>query len=102
LQEWLLLYGYCVEIMSSRRMERGSYEDVAFRYRCANQPPDHDTIADFRKQHLPVLAELFTHILQLCNKAGWVKLGQVAIDGARQPANASQHKAMRTRNHCKT
>ena len=57
-----LLYGYCVGIMSSRRMERASYEDVAFRYLCANQHPDHDTIASFRQQHLPVLAGLFTGI----------------------------------------
>ena len=89
-----LLYGYCVGIMSSRRMERASYEDVAFRYLCANQHPDHDTIASFRQQHLPVLAELFTQVLQLCNQAGLVKLGHVAIDGTKQQANASKHKAM--------
>jgi transposase len=89
-----LLYGYCTGIMSSRKMERASYEDVAFRYLCANQHPDHDTIASFRQQHLPVLAELFTEVLQLCNKAGLVKLGHVAIDGSKQQANASKHKAM--------
>jgi transposase len=89
-----LLYGYCMGIMSSRRMERASYEDVAFRYLCANQHPDHDTIAGFRQQHLPVLAELFAQVLQLCDKAGLVKLGHVAIDGTKQQANASKHKAM--------
>ena len=89
-----LLYGYCVGIMSSRRMERASYEDVAFRYLCANQHPDHDTIASFRQQHLPVVAELFTQVLQLCNQAGLVKPGHVAIDGTKQQANASKHKAM--------
>lgn len=89
-----LLYGYCTGIMSSRRMERASYEDVAFRYLCANQHPDHDTIASFRQQHLPVLADLFMQVLQLCNKAGLVKLGHVAIDGSKQQANASKHKAM--------
>ena len=89
-----LLYGYRVGIMSSRRMERASYEDVAFRYLCANQHPDHDTIASFRQQHLPVVAELFTQVLQLCNQAGLVKLGHVAIDGTKQQANASKHKAM--------
>ena len=89
-----LLYGYCVGMMSSRRMERASYEDVAFRYLCANQHPDHDTFASFRQQHLPVLAGLFTQVLQLCNKAGLVKLGHVAIDGTKQQANASKHKAM--------
>jgi len=75
-------------------MGRASYEDVAFRYLCANQHPDHDTIASFRQQHLPVLAELFTQVLQLCSKAGLVKLGHVAIDGSKQQANASKHKAM--------
>ena len=90
----VLLYGYCVGVMSSRRMERASYEDVAFRYLCADQHPDHDTIAAFRQQHLPVLAQLFTQVLQLCHKAGLVKLGHVAIDGTKVQANASKHKAM--------
>jgi len=90
----VLLYGYCVGVMSSRRMERASHEDVAFRYLCADQHPDHDTIAAFRQQHLPVLAQLFTQVLQLCNKAGLVKLGHVAIDGTKVQANASKHKAM--------
>ena len=90
----VLVYGYCVGVMSSRRIERASYDDIAFRYLCADQHPDHDTIAAFRQQHLPVLAQLFTQILQLCNKAGLVKLGHVAIDGTKIQANASKHKAM--------
>jgi transposase len=90
----LLLYGYCVGVVSSRRLERASYEDVACRYLAANQHPDHDTIANFRQQHLPALAQIFTQVLQLCDKAGLVKLGHVAIDGTKLPANASKHKAM--------
>jgi len=90
----LLLYGYCVGVMSSRRIERASCEDVGFRYLAADQHPDHDTIAAFRRQHLPVLAQLFTQVLQLCDKAGLVKLGHVAIDGTKLQANASKHKAM--------
>jgi transposase len=90
----LLLYGYCLGVTSSRRMEHASYDDIAFRYLCADQHPDHDTIADFRQQHLPVLAQLFTQVLQLCDKAGLVKLGHVAIDGTKLQANASKHKAM--------
>ena len=90
----VLVYGYCVGVMSSRRVERASYDDIAFRYLCADQHPDHDTIAAFRQQHLPVLAQLFTQNLQLCNKAGLVKLGHVAIDGTKVQANASKHKAM--------
>ncbi len=60
----------------------------------ADQHPDHDTIATFRQQHLLVLAQLFTQVLQLCDQAGVVKLGPVAIDGTKLPANASKHKAM--------
>ena len=90
----LLLYGYCLGVMSSRRIERATYDDLAFRYLAADQHPDHDTIADFRKQHLSALAELFTQVLQLCGKAGLIKLGHVAIDGTKLQANASKHKAM--------
>ena len=90
----VLLYGYCVGVMSSRGIERASYDDIAFRYLCTDQHPDHDTIAAFRQQHLPVLGQLFTQVLQLCNKAGLVKLGHVAIDGTKVQANASKHKAM--------
>jgi transposase len=90
----LLLYGYCVGILSSRRIERASYEDVAFRYLAADQHPDHDTIASFRQQHLPALGQIFTQVLQLSGKAGLVKLGHVAIDGTKLKANASKHKAM--------
>jgi len=90
----VLLYGYCVGVMSSRRIERASHDDIAFRYLCADQHPDHDTISDFRRLHLPVLAQMFTQVLQLCDKAGLVKLGHVAIDGTKLQANASKHKAM--------
>jgi transposase len=90
----LLLYGYCVGVTSSRGMERASYDDIAFRYLCADQHPDHDTISEFRRLHLAVLAQLFTQVLQLCDKAGLVKLGHVAIDGTKLQANASKHKAM--------
>ena len=75
-------------------MEHASYDDIAFRYLCADQHPDHDTIADFRRQHLPVLAQLFTQVLQLCDKAGLLKLGHVAIDSTKLQGNASKHKAM--------
>ena len=90
----LLLYGYCMGVMSSRRIERATYEDVAFRYLAADQHPDHDTIAAFRQQHLPILAQLFTQVLHLCDQAGLVKLGHVAVDGTKMQANASKHKAM--------
>lgn len=90
----LLLYGYAVGDASSRVIERKTYEDVAFRYLAADQQPDHDTIAAFRQRHLQTLAGLFTQALRLCQKAGLVKPGHVAIDGSKLQANASKHKAM--------
>ena len=90
----LLIYGYCRGVASSRRIERATYEDVAFRYLAADQHPDHDTIATFRKEQLGNLAQLFVEVLRLCQRAGLVKLGQVALDGTKVKANASKHKAM--------
>lgn len=90
----LLLYGYCHGVTSSRRIERKTHEDVAFRYLAADQHPDHDTIARFRQQHLEALAGLFTQAWQMCQRAGLVKLGHVAVDGTKLKANASKHKAM--------
>src|ERR1017187_9918344 len=89
----LLLYGYCMGVYSSRKIEARTHEDVAFRFLSADEHPDHDTIADFRKRHLEALAGLFTQALLLCEKAGLVKLGHVAIDGTKIKANASKHKA---------
>jgi transposase len=90
----LLLYAYCVGVPSSRRIEKATYEDVAFRVVSANQHPDHDSICAFRKRHLKALAGLFVQVLTLCREAGLVKLGHVALDGTKVRANASKHKAM--------
>ena len=90
----LLVYGYCTGRVSSRKIERATHEDVAFRVLACNQHPDHDSIAEFRKQHLEELAKLFAQVLRLCEQAGLVKLGHVAIDGSKLRANASKHKAM--------
>jgi len=90
----LLIYGYCTGVVSSRKIERATFVDVAFRVLAANQHPDHDSIASFRKRHLQALAGLFVQVLRLCEKAGLVKLGHVAVDGTKIRANASKHKAM--------
>ncbi len=90
----LLIYGYCRGVASSGRIERGTHEDVAFRYLAADQHPDHDTIAAFRQEHLASLSQLFVQVLRLCRRAGLVKLGHVALDGTKVKANASKHKAM--------
>ena len=90
----VLVYAYCVGLASSRRIERGLIEDVALRYLAANNTPDFRTVSDFRKRHLEALRGLFVQILRLCQKAGMVKLGHVALDGTKMKANASKHKAM--------
>jgi len=90
----LLVYAYCLGKPSSRQIERATYEEVPYRVLAANQHPDHDTLAAFRQTHLPPLARLFLQVLHLCQRAGLVKLGHVALDGTKILANASKHKAM--------
>jgi transposase len=90
----LLLYAYGVGLPSSRRIEKACWEDAAFRVLTGNQQPDHSRISDFRRRHLDALAGLFAQVLRLCQKAGLVSLGQVALDGTKLRANASRHKAM--------
>ena len=90
----LLLYGYCVGKLSSRKIEQATYDEVAFRVLSGNQQPDHASIAEFRKRHLAALAQLFVQVLQLCERAGLVKLGHVAIDGTKIKANASKYQSL--------
>jgi transposase len=90
----LLLYGYCVGLPSSRRIEKACWEDAAFRLLTGNLQPDHSRISDFRRRYLADLAGLFVQVLRLCKKAGLVSLGHVALDGIKIRANASKHKAM--------
>ncbi len=90
----LLLYAYCVGIPSSRKIEKAAYYQIPFRVLTADQQPDHDTIAEFRKRHLKALSGLFVEALRLCQKVGLVKLGHVSLDGTKVKANASKYKAM--------
>jgi transposase len=90
----ILLYAYAVGIPASRQMARELEEDVAFRVLAANQQPDFRTISDFRQQHLAALTGLFVQVLTLCQRAGLVTLGHIALDGTKLQANASKHKAM--------
>ena len=90
----LLLYAYCVGVPSSRKIEKACWEDAAFRVLTGNQQPDHSRISDFRRRHLAALSGLFVQVLRLCQKAGLVSLGRVALDGTKVKANASKHKAM--------
>jgi len=90
----ILLYGYCQGITSSRKLAVRCQEDVAFRVLAANNQPDHRTIGDFRKRHIESLRHLFVESLRLCQEAGLVKFGHIALDGTKMKANASKHKAM--------
>jgi len=90
----LLLCGYATGVMSSRKLEAGSYRDIALRMLCADQHPDFRSIARFRARHLEALAGLFVQALRLCKAAGLVGLGALAVDGTKLRANASRHKAM--------
>jgi len=90
----ILLYGYCVGVFSSRKIQKRLVEDVAFRVLAAGNQPDFRTISDFRKLHLQALESLFQQMLRLTLETGTMKLGRVALDGSKVKAHASKHKAM--------
>jgi transposase len=90
----VLLYGYCVGVFSSRRIERRLVEDLAFRVLAAGNQPNFRTISDFRRIHLVTLEGLFEQVLKIALEAGAMKVGRVAVDGTKVKANASKHKAM--------
>jgi transposase len=85
----LLVYGYATGVRSSRAIERACHTDVAFRVVCAQDPPDHIQIARFRQRHLDAFEDLFAQVLMVCARAGYVRLGIVAVDGTKIAANAS-------------
>lgn len=90
----LLVYGYCVGVYSSRKIQQRIIEDVGFRVLAAGNTPDFRTISDFRKMHLQALSGFFEQVLKIALEAGAMKLGRVALDGSKVKANASKHKAM--------
>jgi transposase len=90
----VLVYGYCVGVFSSRRIERRLVEDIAFRVLAADNQPNFRTISDFRKIHLKTLEGLFEQVLKIALEAVAMKVGRVALDGTKVKANASKHKAM--------
>lgn len=97
----LLFYGYATGVFSSRKLEQATYDSVAFRYIAANDHPDHDTIATFRKRFLPLLTPLFVQILLIAQQMGCLKLGKVSLDGTKIKANASKHRALSWKHACK-
>src|SRR6516162_3274863 len=90
----LLVYGYATGMFASRKLERATYDSVAFRFIAANDHPDHDTIATFRLRFLKEITELFVKVLMLAREMGVLQLGTVALDGTKIHANASRHSAL--------
>ena len=90
----LLVYGYATGVFSSRKLERATYDSVAFRFIAANDHPDHDTIATFRRRFLKEIEALFVQVLLLAREIGVLKMGTVALDGTKIHANASRHSAL--------
>ena len=90
----LIIYGYATGVFSSRKLERATYDSVAFRFIAANEHPDHDTIAVFRRRFLRQIETLFVQVLGLAREMGVLKLGTVALDGTKIHANASRHSAL--------
>jgi transposase len=90
----LLVYGYATGVFSSRKLERATYDSVAFRFIAANDHPDHDTIATFRRRFLKEIEALFVRVLEVAREMGLLKIGTVALDGTKIHANASRHSAL--------
>src|SRR5262245_56316856 len=90
----LLVYGYTTGVFSSRKLERATYDSVAFRFIAANDHPDHDTIATFRRRFLRDIEALFVRVLELAREMGLLRLGTVGLDGTKIHANASRHSAL--------
>lgn len=90
----LLVYGYATGLFSSRKIERATYDSVAFRYLAAGHHPDHDTLATFRRRFLDELAGIFVQVLELAREMKFLKLGTLSLDGTKIHANASRHSAL--------
>jgi len=90
----ILVYGYATGVFSSRKLERATYDSVAFRFIAANDHPDHDTIATFRRRFLKEIEKLFVDVLKLACEMGVLKMGTIGLDGTKLHANASRHSAL--------
>ena len=90
----ILVYGYASGIFSSRRLERATYDSVAFRFIAAGSHPDHDTLATFRRRFLGEVVDVFMQVLELAKEMHLLKLGTISLDGTKIHANASRHSAL--------
>ena len=90
----LLVYGYATGVFSSRKIERATFDSVAFRFIAAGNHPDHDTLATFRRRFLEELADIFVQVLTLAKEMKLLKMGTISLDGTKLHANASRHSAL--------
>jgi transposase len=90
----ILVYGYATGVFSSRKLERATYDSVAFRFVAANQHPDHDTIATFRRRFLKAIQGLFVQVLLLAREMGLLKMGTVALTVRRSTPMPARHSAL--------
>src|ERR1700675_4056422 len=97
----ILVYGYATGVFSSRKLERATYDSVAFRFIAANDHPDHDTIAMFRRRFLKEIEALFVEVLQVAREMGVLKMGTIGLDGTKIHANASRQSALSYEHACK-
>src|SRR6202050_161903 len=97
----ILVYGYATGVFSSRKLERATYDSVAFRFIAANDHPDHDTIAAFRRRFLKEIEALFVQVLEVAREVAGLKMGTIGLDGTKIHANASRHSALSYEHACK-
>jgi transposase len=90
----LLIYGYATGTFSSRKIERATYDSLAFRYIACNRHPDHDTLATFRKRFGQEFQSAFVQVLQVARENQLSHFGTVSLDGTKIHANASRHSAL--------
>jgi transposase len=90
----LLIYGYATGVFSSRKIEKGTYESIPFRFIAGGLHPDHDTLANFRKTFLAEFVEVFVQVLVVAQALGYLKLGNISLDGSKIHADASKSKAV--------
>jgi len=90
----LLIYGYATGTHSSRKIERATYDSLAFRFIACDQHPDHDTLANFRRRFGEQFAAIFVQVLQLARENQLSRFGTVSLDGTKIHANASRHSAL--------
>ena len=90
----LLFYGYATGVFSSRKIETATYESIPFRFLAGGWHPDHDTIAHFRKTFLPEITDLFVQVLVVARELGYLKVGNISLDGSKVHADASKSHAV--------